>query len=101
MQRTLQETHENLIYIKNIFLKLIINILIFSYSKQDKSEKACKLNQTNPFKITIDTRHEYKANKTSFTILSLSSKKFYIKPFSDRAYENTLKPQQSARKHAK
>ena len=26
-------------------------------------------------KIFIDTRHEYKANKTIFTILSLSSKK--------------------------
>ena len=52
-------------------------------------------------KFFIDTRHEYKANKTRFTILSLSSKKFYNKPFSDRAYENTLKPQQSARKHAK
>ena len=43
-------------------------------------------------KIFIDTRHEYKANKTSFTILSLSRKKFYNKPFSDRANENTLKP---------
>ena len=44
MQRTLQGAHENWIYIKIIFLELIINILIFNYSKKDKSEKACKLN---------------------------------------------------------
>ena len=37
-----------------------------------------KLNQSK--KIILDTMHENKANKTSFTILSLSSKKFYIKP---------------------
>ena len=49
-----------------------------------------KLNKSK--KIIIDTMHENKANKTGFTIFSLSSKKFYIKPFSDRAYENTLKP---------
>ena len=42
-------------------------------------------------KIILDTRHEKKANKTGFTIFSLSSKKFYIKSFSDRAYEITLK----------
>ena len=48
------------------------------------------LNKTK--KIILDTRHDNKANKTSFTLLSLSSKKFYIKPFSDRAKENTLKP---------
>ena len=37
-----------------------------------------KLNKSK--KIILDTRHESKANKTGFTILSLSSKKFYIKP---------------------
>ena len=80
MQRTLQGTHENWISRKSIFLELIINILVFSSSKQDKSEKTCNyLNKSN--KIILDTRHEYKANKTCFTILSLSSKKFYIKPF--------------------
>ena len=36
-------------------------------------------------KIILETRQEYKTNKTSFTIFSLSSKKFYIKPFSDKA----------------
>ena len=42
-------------------------------------------------KIIIYTRHEYKGNKTGFTPLSHFSKKFYIKPFSGRAYEITLK----------
>ena len=37
-----------------------------------------ELNKSN--KIILDTRHENKANKTDFAILSLSSKKFYIKP---------------------
>ena len=41
-----------------------------------------KLNQSK--KIILDTRQENKANKTGFTILSLPSKKFYIKPFSDK-----------------
>ena len=31
-------------------------------------------------KIILDTRHEKKANKTGFAILSLSCTKFYIKP---------------------
>ena len=31
-------------------------------------------------KIIIETRKEHKANKTGFTIFSLFSKKFYIKP---------------------
>ena len=35
-------------------------------------------------KIILDTKHENKANKTGFDILSLSSKKFYIKLFSDK-----------------
>ena len=35
-------------------------------------------------KIILDTRHENKANKTGFDILSLSRKKFYNKPFSDK-----------------
>ena len=39
----------------------------------------------------IGTRHENKANKTGFTNFSLSSKKFYNKPFSDKAYENKIK----------
>ena len=47
---------------------------------------------SNSKKIIIDTRQEHKANKTSFAILPLSRAKFYIKPFSDRANENTLKP---------
>ena len=37
-----------------------------------------KLNKSK--KIILDTRHEKKAKKIGFTILSLSSKKFYIKP---------------------
>jgi len=36
-------------------------------------------------KIISETRHENKANKIGFTIFSLSSKKFFIKPFSDKA----------------
>ena len=36
------------------------------------------LNKSN--KIILKTRQEHKANKTGFAILSLSSKKFYIKP---------------------
>ena len=36
-------------------------------------------------KIILDTRQENKANKIGFTIFSLSSKNFYIKPFSDKA----------------
>ena len=32
-------------------------------------------------KIILDTRQEHKANKTGFAIFSLSSKKFYIKPY--------------------
>ena len=35
--------------------------------------------------IILETRDENKANKTGFTIFSISSKKFYIKPFSDKA----------------
>ena len=49
-----------------------------------------KLNKSK--KIIIETRQQHKANKIGFTIFSLSSKKFYIKPFSNRANENTLKP---------
>ena len=37
-----------------------------------------KLNKSKT--ITIETKLENKANKTGFTIFSLSSKKFYIKP---------------------
>ena len=48
-----------------------------------------KLNKSK--KIITDTRHENKAKKTGFTILSLSSKKFYLKLFSDRTNGNTLK----------
>ena len=46
----------------------------------------------NSHKIDIGTKHENKANKCGFAILSLSSKKFYVKPFSDRAKEIRLKP---------
>ena len=38
-----------------------------------------KLNKSK--KITIETRPEHKANKTGFAIFSVSSKKFYIKPY--------------------
>ena len=41
-----------------------------------------KLNKSK--KIIIETRHENKANKTGFAIWSLSNKKFYNKPFSDK-----------------
>ena len=41
-----------------------------------------KLNKSK--KIIIETRQQHKAMKTSFAILPLSSKKFYIKPFSDK-----------------
>ena len=37
-----------------------------------------------PKKIILDTRYEKKSNQSSFAILSLSSKKFYIKPFLDK-----------------
>ena len=37
-----------------------------------------KLNKSK--KIIKETKKEHKANKTGFAILSLSSKKFYIKP---------------------
>jgi len=37
-----------------------------------------KLNKSK--KIILETKQEHKANKTGFAILSLSSKKFYIKP---------------------
>ena len=42
-----------------------------------------KLNKSK--KIILDTRNQNKSNQTSFAILSLSSKKFYIKTFSDKA----------------
>ena len=38
-----------------------------------------KLNKSK--KIIMKTRKEHKANKTDFTNFSLSSKKFYIKPY--------------------
>ena len=42
-----------------------------------------KLNKSK--KSIMKTRQEHKANKTGFTNFSLSNKKFYIKPFSDKA----------------
>ena len=42
-----------------------------------------KLNKSK--KIIMETKQEHKANKTGFSILSLSSAKFYIKPFPDKA----------------
>ena len=48
-----------------------------------------KLNKSK--KIIMKTRQEHKANKTDFTNFSLSSKKFYIKPFLNRAYKTTPK----------
>ena len=44
MPRTLQGTQENWICSKSIFLQITINILVFSHSKQSKTEKECKLN---------------------------------------------------------
>ena len=38
-----------------------------------------KLNKSK--KIIFETRQQHKANKTGFTNFSLSSKKFYIKPY--------------------
>ena len=52
MQRTLQGAHENWICIKSIFLELTINVTIFSCSIQVNTEKACKLNQTNPIQLS-------------------------------------------------
>ena len=45
-----------------------------------------KLNKSK--NIIIETRQEHKANKTGFAIFSLSSKKFYIKPFPEK-YKKT------------
>ena len=42
-------------------------------------------------KIILDTRQEHKANKTSFAIFSLSSKKFYIKPYFGQQARNRNK----------
>ena len=44
MQRTMQGTHENWICSKRTFPQLNINKTIFIHSKQDKTEKECKLN---------------------------------------------------------
>ena len=49
-----------------------------------------KLNKSK--KIIIDTMHENKANKTSFTIFSLSSKKLYTKPHFGQQARNRNKP---------
>ena len=48
-----------------------------------------KLNKSK--KNILDTRHESKANKTSFAIFSLSSKKFYIKPYFGQQARNRNK----------
>ena len=48
-----------------------------------------KLNKSK--KILLATRHENKANKTGFTIFSLSSKKFYIKPYFGQQARNRNK----------
>ena len=42
-------------------------------------------------KIILHTRHENKANKTGFAIFSLSSKKFYIKPYFGQQARNRNK----------
>ena len=47
------------------------------------------LNKSN--KIILDTRYERKSNQAGFAILSLSSKKFYPKPFLVWAYKTTPK----------
>ena len=49
-----------------------------------------KLNKSK--KIILETKHENKANKTGFAILSLSSKKFYTKPFFTEHKKTHLKP---------
>ena len=48
-----------------------------------------KLNKSKT--ITIETKLENKANKTGFTIFSLSSKKFYIKPYFGQQARNRNK----------
>ena len=42
-------------------------------------------------KIIIKTTQEHKANKTRFAIFSLSSKKFYIKPYFGQQARNRNK----------
>ena len=42
-------------------------------------------------KIIFETRQQHKANKTGFAILSLSSKKFYIKPYFGQQARNRNK----------
>ena len=48
-----------------------------------------KLNKSN--KIIMETRQEHKANKTGFANFSLSSKKFYIKPYFGQQERNRNK----------
>ena len=48
-----------------------------------------KLNKSK--KIILETRNENKANKTGFAIFSLSSKKFYIKPYFGQQARNRNK----------
>ena len=42
-------------------------------------------------KTSTNTRHEYKANKTEFTIYYFSKNSYAINKLSDIAYENTIK----------
>ena len=56
-----------------------------------------KLNKTK--KIILDTRHENKAKKTGFAILSLSNKKLYIKPYFGQQARNRNKTLKTARNH--
>ena len=58
MQRILQGTQQNWIYIKSIFLELNINVTNFSYPIQVNSEKICKINLTNLGKLlqTLDMK---------------------------------------------
>ena len=42
-------------------------------------------------KIIFETRKQHKANKTSFANFSLSSKKFYIKPYFGQQARNRNK----------
>ena len=42
-------------------------------------------------KIIFETRQQHKANKTGFTNFSLSSKKFYIKPYFGQQARNRNK----------
>ena len=56
--------------------------------------------QLNKYKkIIFETRQQHKANKTGFAIFSLSSKKFYIKPYFGQQARNRNKTLTTAGNH--